>query len=147
MKIATKERLVTGMGLAAIGIIAAMIWWTYAEVEYANRQRRVTSEIARELTDLRLVTFDYLLYHNERAQVQWNAVWDRMRRLIVNARFVEPAQTQILAGLRERTAAGRSLFAKITAESGADRADAPLDEASRRFEAQLLSQLLAYQQE
>ena len=47
MKISTKERLVTGVGLAAIGIIAAMIWWTYAEVGDANRQRRVTSEIGR----------------------------------------------------------------------------------------------------
>lgn len=135
------------MGLAAIGIVAAMIWWTYSESENANSQRRVASEIARDLTDLRLVTFDYLLYHNERAQVQWNAVWDRMHRLIANARFVEPAQMEILADLREGTAAGRRLFAEITAAHAADRGDAPLDDASRHFEAQLLSQLLTYQQE
>ena len=147
MKIGTKERIVTGMGLAAIGIIAAMIWWTYSEVEDANRQRRVTSEIGRGLTELMLVTFDYRLYHNERARVQWDAVSDRVDRLIANARFVEPAQMEILAGLRERRAAGRRLFAEITAASGAARADAPLDDASRRFEAQLLSQLLTYQQE
>ena len=147
MKIGTKERFVTGMGLAAIGIIAAMIWWTYSEVEDANRQRRVTSEIGRGLTELMLVTFDYRLYHNERARVQWDAVSDRVDRLIANARFVEPAQIEILAGLRERRAAGRRLFAEITAASGAARADAPLDDASRRFEAQLLSQLLTYQQE
>jgi len=147
MKIGTKERFVTGIGLAAIGIIAAMIWWTYSEVEDANRQRRVTSEIGRGLTELMLVTFDYRLYHNERARVQWDAVSDRVDRLIANARFVEPAQIEILAGLRERRAAGRRLFAEITAASGAARADAPLDDASRRFEAQLLSQLLTYQQE
>jgi len=147
MKIGTKERFGTGMGLAAIGIIAAMIWWTYSEVEHANRQRRVTSEIGRGLTELMLVTFDYRLYHNERARVQWDAVSDRVDRLIANARFGGPAQIEILAGLRERRAAGRRLFAEITAASGAARADAPLDDASRRFEAQLLSQLLTYQQE
>ena len=74
MKIGSKERLVTGMALAAVGIIAAMIWWTYSEVEDANRQRRVTSEIGRGLTELRLVTFEYHLYHNGRARVQWDAV-------------------------------------------------------------------------
>jgi signal transduction histidine kinase len=147
MNIATKERLVTGMGLAAIGIIAAMIWWTHSEVENATRQRRVTVEIARGLTDLRLVTFEYRLYHNERTRVQWGAVSDRVDRLIANARFVVPAQMEILADLRETRAASRRLFAELTAARGADRADAPLDEASRRFEAQLLGQLLTYEQE
>jgi signal transduction histidine kinase len=147
MKIGTKERLVTVMGLVATGIIAAMIWWTYSEVENANRQRRVTSEIGRGLTELRLVTFEYHLYHNERARMQWDAVSDRVDRLIANARFVDPAQTEILAGLHKKRAAGRRLFAELTAARGADRADAPLDDASRRFEAQLLSQLLTYQQE
>ncbi len=147
MKIGTKERFVTGMGLAAIGIIAAMIWWAYSEVENADRQRRVTSEIGRALTELRLVTFEYHLYHNERARVQWDAVSDHVDLLIANARFREPAQTEILAGLREKSAAGRRLFAELTAALGADRADAPLDDASRRFETQLLSQLLTYQQE
>lgn len=147
MKIGTKERLVTGIGLAAIGIIAAMIWWTYAEVEDANRQRRVTSEIGRGLTELRLITFEYHLYHNERVRVQWDAVSGRVDRLIANAWFREPAQMEILAGLREKRAAARRLFAELTAARGADRADAGLDDASRRFEAQLLSQLLTYQQE
>ena len=147
MKIGTKERLVTGLGLAAIGIIAAMIGWTYSEVEDANHQRRVTSEIRRGLSELRLVTFEYHLYHNERARVQWNAASDRIDRLIANAWFVEPVQMEILAGLRENRVAGRRLFAEITAARGAGREDATLDGAGRRFEMQLLVQLLTYQQE
>lgn len=147
MKIGTKERVVTGMGLAAIAIIAATIWWAYSEVTDANRQRRVTSEIGRGLTELRLLTFEYHLYHNERARVQWNAVSDRLDQFIENARFRESEQTEILAGVREKRAAGRRLFTELTAADGADRGDATLDDASRRFEAQLLSQLLTYQQE
>ena len=147
MKIAIKERLVTGMGLAAIGIIAAMIWWTYAEVEDANRQRRVTSEIARGLTELRLLAFGYHLYHTERARVQWDAVSDRVDRLIANAWFREPAQMEILAGLRENRTAARGLFTEFTAARDADRTEATPDDASRRYEAQLLGQLLTYQQE
>ena len=147
MKIGTKERIVTGIGLAVIGIIAAMIWWTYTEVENTNRQRRVANEIGRGLTELRLLTFEYHLYHNERARVQWDAVSDRVDRLIANARFVDPAQMEILAGLHEKRAAGRRLFTELTAARGADREDAPLDDASRQFEAQLLGQLLTYQQE
>ena len=147
MKIGTQERLVTGMGLAAIGVIAAMVWWTYAEVEDANHQRQVTSEIRRGLSELKLITFEYHLQHSEQARAQWQATADRVDRFIANARFVEPAQMEILAALRENRAAGRRLFVKLTAARGAGREDATLDDASRRFETQLLSQLLTYQQE
>lgn len=147
MKIGTKERVVTSIGLAAIAIIAAMIWWTSSEVEDANQQRRVTSDIGRGLTELRLLTFEYHLYHNERARVQWSAVSDRVDQLIANARFRESAQTEILAGLREKRMAGQHLFIELTAADGAERGDANLDDASRRFEAQLLGQLLTYQQD
>ena len=147
MKIGTKERLVTGMGLAVIAIIAAMIWWTYSEVEDANRQRRVTTEIGHGLTELRLLTFEYDRHHNERARVQWMEVSDHVDQLIANARFRKPAQSKILASLREKRSAGLRLFTEITAAELAGRADAPLDEAGRRHEAQLLSQLMAYQQE
>jgi len=147
MKIASKERLVTCIGLAAIGAIAATIWATYSEVEDANRQRRETSEIARGLTEVSLVTVEYRLYRNERARVQWVAANNRVNRLLATALFREPAQVEIVAGLRERRAAGPRLFAEVTAEVDADHTDAPLDDAGRRFEALLLSQLLTYQQE
>ena len=57
MKIRTKERLVTIMALAMIGLIAVLIGWTYKEVAVANRQRQEASEIARGLSQLRLLTF------------------------------------------------------------------------------------------
>ena len=147
MNISSKERFVTGTGLAVIGIIAATIWWAYAEVEDANRQRGVASEIGRGLTELRLVTFEYHLYHTERARVQWAAVSDRVDRLIANARFRGSEQTEILADLGEKRAAGRRLFAELTGAHDTNRADGASDDASRRFEAQLLGQLLTYQQE
>jgi signal transduction histidine kinase len=147
MKIATRERLVTGMGLTVLGIIAALIWWTHLEVESANQQRQVTSEIGRRLTELRLVTFEYHLYHNERARLQWDAVSEHVDRLIANARFHEPAQRQILDALRDKRAASEILFAELVAARGAQHIDVSLDAASQRFEAQLLGQLLTYQQE
>ena len=147
MKIGTRERLGTGMGLAAIVIIAAMIWWTYSEVEDANRQRGVTSQIRHGLSQLRLVTFEYHLYHTERARVQTDAASARVDRLIANARFVEPVQVKILGGLRENRVAGARLFAELTAARDAYPENAVLDDASRRFEMQLLSQLLTYQQQ
>jgi signal transduction histidine kinase len=147
MKIGTKERLVTGTGLAVIGLIAVMFWWTYKEVDVANHQRQQVSEIARELSKLRLVTFEYRLYHNERTRVQWYAVSDRVDRLIANTQISIPTQDQILASMRERMAKARRLFAELTTADAESRADAPPGESTRLFEAQLHSLLLADQQD
>jgi signal transduction histidine kinase len=147
MKIGSKERIATGLGLAAIGVIAATIWWTESQVEDANRERRVTSEIAHALTELTLVTFDYRVYRNERTRVQWDTVSERVVRLLANATVAEPAQMAILAGLREKRLAGRRLFEEIKTARVSAREDAPLDDVNRRFEALLLSRLLSDQQE
>jgi signal transduction histidine kinase len=147
MKIAAKERFVATVGLAAVAIIAAMVWWTYAEIQSDDRQRMRTIEIARGLTELRLLTFDYRLYHNERSRVQRGLVAARIDRLIADATFTDPAQLDILTRLSEQQAAGQRLFAELTATRGADYADALLDDVSRRFEAQLLTRLLGYQQD
>jgi len=147
MKISTTERLLTIMTLAVIGSIAAIIGWTYTEVNVANRQRQQASAIARGLSELRLLTFEYRLYHNERAKVQWYAVSDRVDRLIENAQTSIPTQDQVLARMRERRATVRRFFTELTSAEAGSRADAPLDQSTRLFEAQLLSRMLAEQQD
>ncbi len=147
MKIRTKERLVTIMTLAMIGFIAALIWWTYDEVDVANRQRQEASEIARALSQLRLLTFEYRLYHNERTKVQWYAVSNRVDHLIANTQTSIPTQDQILTSVRERRVKELRLFTELTSGEGGSRSDTPLDESTRLFESTLLSRLLAEQQD
>jgi len=147
MKIRTKERLVTIMALAMIGLIAVLIGWTYREVDVANRQRQQASEIARGLSQLRLLTFEYRLYHNERTKVQWHAVSNRVDRVIANTETSIPTQDQILISIRERRVKELRLFTELTSGEGGPRSDAPLDESTRLFESTLLSRLLAEQQD
>src|SRR6267378_4039659 len=147
MKIRIKERLVTIIALAMIGLIALLIVWTYKEVDVANRQRQEASEIARALSQLRLLTFEYRLYHNERTKVQWYAVSNRVDHLIANTQTSIPTQDQILTSVRERRVKELRLFTELTSGEGGSRSDAPLDESTRLFESTLLSRLLADQQD
>src|SRR5947207_15793487 len=100
MNIRTKERLVTIMALAMIGLIAVLIGWTYREVDIANRQRQQASEIARGLSQLRLLTFEYRLYHNERTKAQWYAVSSRVDSVIASTETSIPTQDQLLTSIR-----------------------------------------------
>jgi signal transduction histidine kinase len=148
MKIGTKGRLATTTALGTIALLAAMIWWAYTEVEEADRQRRKTSEIARALNDLRLVSFEYILYRPERAQLQEDEAGSRLDRLLASYEVSDPEPREILADLRDRSAATRQIFEELRAaprlDVGSPAADA---EIMRRFEAQLSRKLLILQQE
>jgi signal transduction histidine kinase len=147
MRIGTKGRLATTTALGTIALLAAMIWWAYAEVQDADRQRRRTAEIARALNDLRLVSFEYILYRPERAQVQAREVASRLDRLLATHPFSDAEPMEILADLRERSAETQKIFAELQAQPS-DGAGVATDGAvMRHFEAQLSRKLLVLQQE
>lgn len=145
MKISTKGRLAATTALATIALIAAMIWWANKEVEDANSKRRQTTELARGLTELRLVTFEYILHRHERARQQEQEVSSRLQRLIADDTFVEPAQREVLDELRELNATTHRLFQELLANP--ERKTDEDRESIRRFEGQLSSQILILQQE
>src|SRR2546423_701633 len=147
MKIRTKERLVTIIALAMIGFIAGFVGGAYKKGDAATRQRQQASEIARALSQLRLLTFEHRLYHNERTKAQWYAVSNRADLLIANTQTSIPTQDQILTGVRERRVKEMRLFAELTSGERGSRSDAPLEESTRLFESTLLSRLLAEQQD
>lgn len=148
MKVGTKGRLATTTTLGTIALLAAMIWWAYAEVEDADRQRRRTAEIARALNDLRLVSFEYILYRPERAQQQEREVASRLDRLLATHPFSDPEPKEILADLRKRNAETRQIFEELRNTPSVRAGTAAFDgETVRQFEAQLSRRLLVSQQE
>jgi signal transduction histidine kinase len=147
MKISTKGRLTTTTALATIALIAGMIWWANNEVEDANSKRRQATQVSRTLTELRLVTFEYILHRGQRSRQQQREVSTRLDRLIANKPFAGPEQSEVLARLRERVARADRLFEELVAAPGADSSNAADIESIRRLEAQLASLLLILQQE
>jgi signal transduction histidine kinase len=147
MKIGTKGRLATTTALGTIALLAAMIWWANAEVDDADRERRRTAEIASALNDLRLVSFEYILHRPERAQVQEREVASRLDRLLATHPFSDAEPKEILADLRERSAATQRIFDELLVSPAGTDSTAAERDAARRFEAQLSRQLLILQQE
>lgn len=143
MKISTKATLATVIALGTVALIAAMIAWANAEVEDAAGQRRQTTEIARALNDLRLVTFEYILHRHERARQQERDVNARLEGLLAAAPYAEPEQVGLLKDLRLRSAMTHKLFGELPPLGDAP----PADEVTRRFEVHLSNRLLIYQQE
>jgi len=148
MKIGTKGRLATVTALGTIVLLAATIWWAFTEVEDADRQRRKTAEIARGLNDLRLVTFEYILYRTDRAHLQEREVAGRVDRLLATHPFSDSEPNEILADLRERIAETQQIFGELMAKPPDYASSADIGGgAMRRFEAQASRKLLVLQQE
>jgi signal transduction histidine kinase len=146
VKISTKGRLATTTALASIALIAGMIWWANQEVEDANSKRRQTTQLARGLVELKLVTFEYILYRQERARQQEREVSAHLARLTANNPFSGTEQSDVLAHLRERIETTHRLFEQLVPVHAADDTITS-DNELRRFEALLSSRLLILQQE
>nr|WP_316639540.1 ATP-binding protein [uncultured Roseateles sp.] len=147
MKISTKASLATAIAIGTVALIAAMIVWANTEVEDAARQRRQTTEIARALNDLRLVTFEYILHRHERARQQEREVNAHLERLIAAAPYTEPEQVELLNDLRLRSEMTHGLFGELQPLPADAPSALPADEVTRRFEVHLSNRLLIYQQE
>lgn len=147
MNIRTKGWLAAATALGTIALISAAIGWANIEVHDADHQRRQTAEIARALNDLRLVTFEYILHRSDRAQVQEREASARLDRLLANAPFSSHEAAEVLADLREHTAAAHRIFEEFLASSSAPGATTYDAETTKRFEAQLSGRLLVLQQE
>jgi signal transduction histidine kinase len=147
MKISTKGQLATATALATTALIAGMIWWANLEVRDAGDKRRQTTELARGLAELRLVTFEYMLHSQERARSQELGVSQRLDRLIATNLFTDKKQKEVQDQLRERSTTAHRLFLELAAARAQDGAAQADPESIRRFEAQLSSRLLILQQE
>ena len=146
MKISTKGRVATSTGLLTIGMIAAMIWWANAEVVDALGQRRQTMELARGLTGLRLVTYEYILHRQDRSRRQEQAAMERLKQLLAQNPFADQEQHALLNNLNKRNDAQHRLFEELVASEHSDGyADDPV--AVRRYEEQLTNRVLMLQQE
>jgi len=146
MKVRARERIATATLLTVIGIIALAIWWTYAAVEDAGRQRREASEIARTLSSLRLATLEYALNHREQERAKWHEISQRADRVIATAGFSDAADREILAGVSARRTQVRQIFGELISLTAAVPAAADF-RLNRSAEAQLLSRIFALQQE
>jgi signal transduction histidine kinase len=146
MKISTKGRLSAATVLAAIMLIAAIYWWANEEVAAADRQRRHISELSRSLSEVRLVTFEYILHRQARAESQGRKVMERLDQIIAQFSPSDSEQVRIVRDLQARSAAARQLFDELVAATNATTSGSAADE-THRFEAQLSNRLLLLQQE
>jgi signal transduction histidine kinase len=147
MKIGTKAWLATGTTLGTICLIAAAFWLAELKAEEANLQSDRATQIALKLTEMRMLTFEYLAHRRQREGAQWRTVSEHLDVLIGQSELATPLESEITARLRKGRVESNIFFAELAAASAMSEAAPAQDESSRRFETQLSNRLLIQQQE
>lgn len=147
MQISTQVKISTSVALLTVAAIAVMIWRANGEVQLAQEQRRQLGEVSHALSDLRLVTFEYILHRQERARVQEDLVAARLERQLQSIEFIAGAPAEWLTALRKRSQKTHQLFGELGPPQEEVLPHGVVDELTQRFEAQLTSRLLINQQE
>ncbi|MDO9559740.1 MAG: ATP-binding protein [Syntrophales bacterium] len=85
MKIKTRLRLNAWISLVAVMLMILLLAWSFREMDRADRNERMVTQM-RKIAFERIVSRDdYLLYREERARVQWQVKSETLRGLLFGA--------------------------------------------------------------
>jgi signal transduction histidine kinase len=122
------------------------LYTTFQDLNAALHKDRVARDIGRGVFELTLLTGDYLLHHEIRAQTQWQRKHETLGRLLEEAGFEPAGGESTLAVLRAAHLAINDAFAGLVAAFAARRAQGADAGQSRALEQRLVTVILTKSQ-
>jgi PAS domain S-box-containing protein len=143
MLIKKKLRLVIYFSMALSAAMAIIVFYTTLRVERAGRLNRLSRDIVKELTELRLFTFDVVLHPNRLSARKWEAKEQYISQSIQSGTALQTEETsEIFGRLQENIHGLRQLFEEITSS----RTESLQKEGSKELENRLIGQILVRSQ-
>jgi PAS domain S-box-containing protein len=98
-------------------LIAFTIFRVNKKINKATEQAGIVSSIGKNLNDLNMVTYEFLLYHEERMQQQWYVAYASISKLLKerNEKPDSPEEAAILQSISRDIKAIHALFLKLIA--------------------------------
>lgn len=98
-----------GMALLVFGLILV---WTSRQVSEAIEQSKAIDKVVRGVFELNIITNDYLLYHEERAQAQWQLRYSSLAQILTEVGAKYPEE-EILDRVIQNHAEIQPLFSQL----------------------------------
>lgn len=150
MNIKTQQYLGAWISVATVLVMGMTLFVASERVNQATDRRDLASEIVIGISELRFVTFEYILHHHERPRVQWQQRHDTVASLLASDTFEGTDQQRIVNVLRQRHQDLNETFSRLTQyyASGRNGRNGPAETAlSRELEARVVGELVATSQE
>ena len=127
------------MAVLVLGLIAT---WTSREMHKAIEQSEVTHDVVRGVFELNIVTNDYLLHHEERAQEQWELRHGSLDQFLRGIEAQNSAEEEILSRIIQEHAQLQPLFSQLVTDYESRDLSTEKAAVSLDLEQRLASQLL-----
>ncbi|MCK5585432.1 HAMP domain-containing protein, partial [Candidatus Bipolaricaulota bacterium] len=127
------------MAVLVLGLIAT---WTSRQVHEAIEQSEVIHDVVRGVFELNIVTNDYLLHHEERAQAQWELRHGSLDQFLRGFEAHNSAEEEILSRIIQEHAQLQPLFSQLVTDYESRDLSTEKAAVSLDLEQRLVSQLL-----
>ncbi len=113
-------------------------------MEIADRNERIAGEIVQQVSERTSLTADYLLYHEERAKMQWLSKQQSISKVLQSEapRFDKPEEKGLFDKLLQDNNTIGGLFSDITRNYEGQNVDSKNSVLFKELEARLVSRLL-----
>ncbi len=142
MRIRTLITVGTVIWVAFGTAVGGSLYITFRDVDEALRKNEVARDIAQGVFELTVLTGDYLLYYEERAQTQWKRKHESLGRLLAEPGFRGVEEEPLITVLRAHHVEIGRIFGEVVANRQTVQAqEGPTDfllELQQRLMAQLL---------
>jgi PAS domain S-box-containing protein len=113
LKIKSKLKINMLVSMLSVAFCMAMLANTFMRVRQANSLEKRADEIVRNVFELTMLTNDYLIHRNARAEQQWQIKHRQLSGLIEQAKADGPQQVQLFKTMFQDHEIIRTLFLKL----------------------------------
>ncbi len=82
MSIKTKLQISLILPLLLLLVVMFILFYSYKQGVHVTEQVRITNQIAKKVFELNILTYDYLMNRERRAEMQWCSLYDSIQILI-----------------------------------------------------------------
>ncbi len=112
MKIKNRLYMSAGISIILVVILFSLVLVTSGRIAEGNKKHELLDNVRGGISELDIVTYDYLLHREKRMEQQWNLKYNSLREILDEA-----AGEQELISIRADYAAIGGLFLQVTANN------------------------------
>lgn len=144
MKIKTIIYLSLFVLAIALIIFTAVTYISYRDVTIASQKHAKANVIAKDVTEIRVFSFEYVLNPEERSRVQWEISYRDLSKTLADYPQNTPEENPLISDILKRQIKLQSIFSKLNTiikeNTSNTQSDPNLQEAQNRLVGEILTQ-------
>ncbi|MFH0929296.1 MAG: ATP-binding protein [Candidatus Aenigmatarchaeota archaeon] len=117
MKIKNKLLIGIILSITFVVIVSSVMFLSNKEINKKNKEHQATDDIRLAVSELDIIMYEYLLYHEERMIQQWNSKYDSTAKTLAELEelTVEESEEELITSIRDDYTVFGALFSQVTA--------------------------------